>query len=467
MVEKNLKQKMGSFIIDHLGLGMFRYDVAAQSFDYVNTTFCDFLAYDSKADMMSLSMIDLFKNESYGKDLLSKLEAHKAVKRFQAMLKRNDESNLWVSVTASIVTYEDENNKTFIEGIIEDITKQKEFEEELGLEQNALQSLLDNLPDAVYFKDKDHRLIRVNKFYAEGFNLTEEEIIGKDDYDFFPEAQAKEMQADDDYVLSTGKPIVGKIEKTLLPNGEWNQVITTKIPMYNAHGKLVGTMGITRDITDFSRVEEEKVQMSINAIKALSRALEMKDPYTFGHASRVSLIVERLAQEMGWKENEVLGMKLAAQLHDVGKIVVPLEILAKPGKLSALEYQMIQQHVQNCYDILKDIHYPFPLTEAIYQHHERLDGTGYPRGLAKEKIIKEARMLAVADVLEAMTCHRPYREALGVEVALEELRDGIGTRYDKEIADLAMRLIEENGNKPFWLEDVDIPAEDEEIQAIG
>ena len=465
MVERSLKQKLGSFIIDHLGLGMFRYDVESDSIDYVNFSFCELLGYEAQKDMKVFSLLDLFKNPEYGKALFNTLNESKFVRRYQAILKKSDDTKLWVSITASLVTYEDENNKTFIEGIVEDINQQKEFEEKLGLEQNALQSLLDNLPDAVYFKDKDHCLIRVNRFYAEGFGMIEEEIIGKTDFDFFPEQQAKEMQTDDEYVLRTGKPIVGKIEKTLLPNGEWNQVITTKIPVVKNNGKIVGTMGITRDITDFSRVEEEKVQMSVNAIKALSKALEMKDPYTFGHASRVSTIVECIAQEMGWKDNEILGMKLAAQLHDVGKIVVPIEILAKPGKLSALEYQMIQEHVQNCYDILKDIHYPFPLTEAIYQHHERLDGTGYPRGLKGKEIIKEARMLAVADVLEAMTCHRPYREALGVDVAIEELNEGMGTRYDPEIAQLAIKLIHQNNNKPFWEENQQIS--EEAIEAIG
>ena len=468
MVEINLKQKMGSFIIDHLGLGMFRYDPERECFDYVNDAFCDLLGYDSKKEILQCSLISLFKNENYGHELIARLEKNRKVTRYEAILTRNDDNTLWVSVTASMVKYEDENNKTFVEGIIEDISKQKEFEAKLGLEQNALQSLLDNLPDAVYFKDTNHCLVRVNRFYADGFSMSEEELVGKSDYDFFPPDQAKLMQDDDEYVLTTGKPIVGKIEKTLLPNGTWNQVITTKIPMYDINGKIVGTMGITRDITDFSRVEEEKVQMSINAIKALSKALEMKDPYTFGHASRVGSIVERLSQELGWNENEILGMKLAAQLHDVGKIVLPIEILAKPGKLSALEYQMIQQHVQNCYDILKDIDYPFPLTEAIYQHHERIDGTGYPRGLRGEQIIKEARMLAVADVLEAMTCHRPYREALGLDVAVEELRDGMGSRYDKDISELVISLIDANGGKPFWTDEI-TPLNEEEssIQAIG
>jgi len=450
MVERNLKEKLGSFIVDHLGFGLFRYDMERDKFDYANTALMNLLGHTSRMAMMALSLPELFKNKSYGETLLRRLKERKLIRRYEACLKRTDNSYVWVAITASSVMYPDENNKIFIEGIMEDISKQKEFEEKLGLEQNVLKSLLDNLPDAVYFKDSQHRLIRVNKFYADGFKMTEEELIGKTDFDFFPADQARLMFEDDEYVLRTGKPIIGKIERTLLPNGEWNKVITTKIPMYNKWARIVGTMGITRDITDFSRIEEEKVLMSVNAIQALSRALEMKDPYTFGHASRVGQIAEKIVAELGWQENEVLGIKLAAQLHDVGKIVVPLEILSKPGRLSELEFKMVRQHVQNCYDILKDIQYPFPLAEAIYQHHERLDGTGYPRGLKDDNIIKEARVLAVADVLEAMTWHRPYRQALGVESALQEINDGLGVRYDREIGSIAIRLLKENGNKPFW-----------------
>jgi len=448
-----LKSKIGNFIIDQLGLGLFRYDMQQGSFEYVNDAFGLILGYDDVMDVKPLSFTALFKNRKYCQDLFDRLDKSKTVKRFEAVLKRADGENTWVSISASKVLHQAESDHIFIEGIIEDISTQKAFEEKSGLEHNALKGLLDNLPEAVYFKDAERRLIRVNKFYADGFGMTEDQLVGKTDYDFFPPEQAKRMQEDDDYVLSSGNPIVGKIEKTLLPNGTWNQVVTTKIPLYSVRGRVVGTMGITRDITGYSRIEEEKLRMSVNAIKALSRALEMKDPYTFGHASRVALLAGRLAQEMGWGESEVLGIKLAAQLHDIGKIVVPLEILSKPGKLSALEYQMIQQHVQNCYEILSDIEYPFPLAEAIYQHHERIDGSGYPRGLKGDQIIKEARILAVSDVLEAMTCHRPYRAALGVDAAIEELQKGKGTAYDPEMADLAVWLIKENGGKPFWLEE--------------
>jgi HD-GYP domain-containing protein (c-di-GMP phosphodiesterase class II) len=135
----------------------------------------------------------------------------------------------------------------------------------------------------------------------------------------------------------------------------------------------------------------------------------------------------------------------------LGKISIPLDILNKPGRLTDLEYNLIQSHVKNCYDLIKDIEFPFPLAETILQHHERLDGSGYPRKLKGDSILFEARILAVSDVLESMTHYRPYREALGVEKAQEELLNGSGSRYDPQIVEVAVGLIKNNEGETFWL----------------
>ena len=327
----------------------------------------------------------------------------------------------------------------------------KELRKTLSLERDLLQSLLDNILDAIYFKDDKNRIIRINRFYAEGFKLTPKDIMGKTDFDFFPKDQAQKMFDDDTYILQTGKPIIGKIERTLLPNGTYNCVTTTKIPIKNKKGKTIGTMGMTRDITAYDNTERTNLEMIINSLKVLDKILETKDPYTFGHTRRVSLIAERIATEMGWEENRILELKMSAELHDIGKILIPLEILNKPGKLSDLEYKMVQEHVQQSYDMLIPYSFPSQLPEAIYQHHERLDGNGYPRGLVADKILPEAKILAICDVLEAMISHRPYRQALGMDVTLKELRDNSGNKYDKDVVDVVLRIINENNNKPFWL----------------
>ena len=155
----------------------------------------------------------------------------------------------------------------------------KDLKSTLSLERELLQNLLDNIPDAIYFKDDKNRIIRVNRFYAEGFKLSPEDIIGKTDFDFFPKDQANRMFEDDTYVLRTGKPIIGKIERTLLPNGTYNCVTTTKIPIKNKENKAIGTLGVTRDITAYDNTERTNLDMIINSLKVLDKILETKSNY--------------------------------------------------------------------------------------------------------------------------------------------------------------------------------------------
>jgi len=442
---------MGSFITDHIGVGLFRYDLKNERFVFVNRALGSILKYPRRVILDRVKFKTIFKDKKEAASFLRELQKRKAVKSYKVRVKRKDKEILWTDITASLVKDTTGNGRVcYIEGIIEDATSFMEMKERLEFERNMLGSLLDNIPDAVYFKDRKNRLIRVNKFYADGLKMKKEQILGKTDFDFFPRDQAKKMFDDDNYVLKTGKPIVGKIERTLLPNGTWNQAVTTKIALLDKKGSIVGTMGITRDITAFSNLEEEKLQMGIEAIRAISRIHELRDPYTCDHSNRVSIMADKIAGELGWSQKNILGMKIVGQLHDIGKIVVPAEILSKPGQLSELEYMVVKQHVQHCYNIIKDLKYPFPMAEAIYQHHERLDGLGYPRGLKKNKIIPAARILAVCDVLEAMTYRRPYREALGLKLALGELKANMGKKYDETVVRSVFRLIRKNKGKPFW-----------------
>lgn len=437
---------------DKLGICLFRYQLSpGERFLAVNPTLARILGYPSEKEIQRLRLKSLFKYPEDAKGFFKTLKKTKGVKFYETVLKRNDKKDAWVAVTASLIEAPGNKARLYIEGILEDISGHKELEQRFALERNLFQSLLDNLPDAVYFKDGKNRLIRVNRFYADGFKMEPEEIIGKTDFDFFPKEQAQNMFDDDNYVLKTGNPIIGKIEKTLLPNGTYNCVTTTKIPIQNKKGGVIGTMGITRDITAYDQTEQSRLNMVMNSLKVLDNVLEIKDPYTFGHTRRVSIIAEKIAHELGWDENRILGLKMAAELHDIGKILIPLEILNKPGKLSELEFKMIQEHVKRCYEMLKPHAFPFPLPEAIYQHHERLDGKGYPRGLEEEKIIPEARILAISDVLEAMTFHRPYRTALGLKKAIRELKENAGSQYDYGMVNIALKIVRENNFEPFWL----------------
>ncbi len=443
-------QFLNSERADSLGIGFFKYLLGEQEkFIHINKAFFQILGYTSKEELGDKKLENLFVNPTDKSLFLKILKNNTLIKSFETLLKKRNQENVWVRISACIVAIED--GKQYIEAVISDIDYQKSLEQKLIMERNFFESLLDNIPDAVYFKDKENRILKVNKFYIKGTGLREQDIVGKTDFDFFTPEQAKGMYEDDKKILDTGKPVIGKIEKTVLPNGNWNQVITTKIPMRNANGEIIGTMGITRDMTDYANLEQQRLIMMVNALEVLGKALELRDPYTFSHTRHVAGIAGEMARILGWDQNRLLGIKLAAELHDLGKISIPLDILNKPGKLNKSEYRLIQEHVQNCYNLIKGIEFPFPLADMIYQHHERLDGLGYPRKLRGGEILLEARILAVSDVLEAMTHRRPYREALGLKKACMELKEGKGKKYDPKMVDLILDIIHQNGAKEFWL----------------
>lgn len=184
----------------------------------------------------------------------------------------------------------------------------------------------------------------------------------------------------------------------------------------------------------------------VDMIQAFGMAIEKRDPYTAGHQQRVSKLSILIAQKLGWDESKIEGLKLGALVHDIGKIAVPIEILSRPAILSSAEFSLIKVHSQVGFDILKDIEFPWPIARMIYQHHERIDGTGYPLGLKGEEIIDEAKILAVADVVEAIASHRPYRAALGINSAIEEIQRGKGKLYDTDIANICLDVLKENPN---------------------
>lgn len=192
------------------------------------------------------------------------------------------------------------------------------------------------------------------------------------------------------------------------------------------------------------RESEKKLRASLlDSITALAATVELRDPYTAGHQRRVAQLAVAIAGELQLPAEQVEGIHLASVVHDVGKIRVPAEILSKPGRLSALEFDIIKEHPGNGYEILKSIDFPWPIAQMVLQHHERLDGSGYPQALKGDQILFEARIVAVADVVESMVSHRPYRPGLGIDAALEEIALNKGTLFDPSVVDACMRLFRE------------------------
>jgi PAS domain S-box-containing protein/putative nucleotidyltransferase with HDIG domain len=240
-------------------------------------------------------------------------------------------------------------------------------------------------------------------------------------------------------------------EESVLPVGEsWFKVVVD--PILDQAGNLTGAVHLIADITQLKQAEAQ-VQHSLEKLKkaldgtvlAIANTMEMRDPYTAGHQRQVAQLACAIAQEMGFPPERVEGMRVLGCLHDIGKIAIPAEILSKPGRLSPMEFTLIKDHPRAGYEIIKDIDFPFPVAEGILQHHERLDGSGYPRGISGRDIILEARILGVADVVEAMASHRPYRKALGLNQALEEISRNRGILYDPEVVDICKNLFIEKG----------------------
>lgn len=189
---------------------------------------------------------------------------------------------------------------------------------------------------------------------------------------------------------------------------------------------------------------QERLAGALKAtIEAMSRTMEWRDPYTAGHQKRVALISAAIAKKLGLNNEQIEALYMAAMVHDLGKVAVPAEILTKPSRLTDLEMKMVQGHAESGYQILKDIPFPYPIAEMVYQHHERLDGSGYPRALKGEAICLEARILAVADTIEAMATHRPYRSGRGLDVAIKEVMAESGSKLDQRIADAVFELYQD------------------------
>ena len=190
----------------------------------------------------------------------------------------------------------------------------------------------------------------------------------------------------------------------------------------------------------------ERIQLILEGAElAMSKIVESRDPYTAGHEQQVAKIACAIARKMSLTNVQIEAIRIAGALHDIGKIAVPSEILTKPGRLNKLEMEMVKTHAQNAYDILKTIEFPFPIAKIILQHHERIDGSGYPQGLKGEEILLEARIIGVADVLEAMSSHRPYRPTLGIESAMAEITKNRGILYDADVVDVCSRIYQEQG----------------------
>jgi PAS domain S-box-containing protein/putative nucleotidyltransferase with HDIG domain len=380
-------------------------------------------------------------------------------------------------------------------GFITDNTDRKKAEEALKNSELKYRNIFENAIEGIYQSTIEGRLITANAAYARmtGYDSPEELIesvkdIGTQLY-VHPEDRKRFVE-----IRDTKGFVEGFEVEFYKKDGSNFWVVINARTVKDEQGKTLYLEGLIEDITERKRAnlklekqnkelafqnEEKKkraaelvivnkeLEQEITArkqtevelqqtleslrksfgatIQVMVSAIEMRDPYTAGHQLRVADLARAIATEMGLSQDNIDGLRMAGSIHDIGKLSIPAEILSKPTKLTDIEFSLIKEHSRNGYEMLKDVESPWPLAEVVYQHHERMDGSGYPRNLKGDEILIEARIMAVADVVEAMASHRPYRPGLGIDAALAEIERNKGTHYDNTVADACLRLFREKG----------------------
>jgi len=362
--------------------------------------------------------------------------------------KYKDGKWIWIEITAILIKKWGVPSNLRI--TVQDITERKKTEEELRDSEEHLKILFDYAPDAYYINDLKGKFIDGNKAAERLTGYKREELIGKSFLKLKLLSLADIPKAAKLLVKNLRGQPTGPDEFVL--NRKDNSKVIVEIFTYPVKIKGVTlVLGIARDITQRKQAERKikqgykKLQRTMEAtINTISKIIETRDPYTAGHQNAVSQIAVAIAQEMKLPEDKIEGMRIAALVHDIGKINILAEILSKPSKLNEMEFSLIKNHPKTGYDILKTIDFPWPVARIILQHHERLDGSGYPQGLKGDEILLEAKIIGTADVVEAMSSHRPYRPSLGIDKALEEISKNKGILYNPEVVDGAcLRLFKE------------------------
>jgi len=309
---------------------------------------------------------------------------------------------------------------------------------------------IDHARDAIFWIDQESRLVDVNKNTCLALEYTSEELLRMNISDIDPNLQPSVWSAQLEEIKRVGSTVIESRHRT-----KSGRIFPVEISInYLTYKEHEWICAIARDISERKKAEATLEKTLNNLRKAMNTtiqimvsAVDAKDPYTAGHQNRSAKIATAIAIEMELPQEKIDGVSMAGPIHDIGKLSVPTEILSKPGKLSANEFSLIKEHARKGYEILKDVESPWPLAQIVYQHHERMNGSGYPRNLKGDDILMEARILAVADVVESMASYRPYRPALGINVALEEIEKNREALYDAEAVDACLRLFREKGFK--------------------
>jgi len=433
-------------------------DPATSRFIDVNEGACRELGY-SREELLSMRIHDIDPEFAHDPEKIRKLVEKSGQARVETIHRRKDGSILPVEVNLKRITLD----KTYGLAITRDITERKQAEQErlkllLDSKRKAsqLETIFSTQKDVILLYDLDMKVSRSTPQFKKEYGF---DPVGSHVSDIIRSVSCRDL--DDSPVefnetqptpcALRGEEVVGTPFKVTRSGGAEAIVEVYARPFY-VDGEIHGAVTVWRDITELKKAADDIAAYAgqlegamRGTLLAISNMVEARDPYTAGHERRVGIIAADIAREMGWSEQKCKELELIGLVHDIGKIGMPAEILSKPSKLSVLEYEIVKAHAEKGYEILKGVEFPMPVAEIIRQHHERMNGSGYPQNLKGDQILPEARILAVADVLESMASHRPYRPALGMDAALDELMKNRGTLYDPDVVDALLRLVQEKG----------------------
>jgi PAS domain S-box-containing protein len=493
---KQAEAKMRLFrtLLDNSGDAIEVFDPVTLRFLDINETGCRDWGYRREEILsMKVSDIDPAYNDEAGEIVKAQIQ-QAGHARFEGMRRRKDGSTFPIEVSLKFI----ELDRQYVLGIVRDITERKQHELAMQRSNRALRTISAGNEVLIHATDEGQLLqemcdvaVKVGGYAMAwiGYACKDADktiqqmaqacsgkecpvllplIWDKNKTDFWPAGQA----------VISGKP---KVVQDILSDPEsnpWREnarqlgfASCIALPLMDgdrAFGALVlfddkqnvfdadevkvleemsGDLAfgiVTLRVKSAHREQEQRLQQNmLQTVEAIASIVEMRDPYTSGHQARVADIAKQIARQMGLPEEQIQAIHLAGLVHDLGKISIPAEILSKPGRLTEVEYSLIKMHPQAGYDILKGVDFSWPIAEMVRQHHERMDGSGYPQGLKGEEILPGARILIVADVVEAMSSHRPYRAGLGIDAALNEIIRGRGTHYDPQVVDACVALFRE------------------------
>lgn len=437
-------------ILETMDEGYFEVDLSGK-FTFFNPAVTRILRY--RADELQGMSYRHFVDEGNAHDVFGTFKevyrSGQARQAFNWEIIRKDGTKRFVEASISLIR--DENGQpSGFRGIVRDVTESRKSEEALRESEEKYRQLVNHAPAGIYEVDfVQRKFLTVNDVMCEYTGYSKDEILSMTPLDLLTE-EGKRLFIERMTRVLAGEKVPETVEFQIKGKGgrEFWVILNAKLVYENGFPK--GATVVVHDITERKKSEDQltatitKLRKITGAtIQAMAQTVEVRDPYTAGHQRRVADLARTIATHMGLKAEQIDGIRTAGAIHDIGKISVPAEILSKPGVLTPIEFSLIQTHSQIGYEILKDIEFPWNIAKMVLQHHERMDGSGYPNGLGGDQILLESKILAVADVVEAMASHRPYRPAVGIDKALEEITNNRGRIYDPGVVDVCLKLFKE------------------------